>query len=141
MNFVVAKILGAMEDEEEAFWILCCLIEDILPIDYFSNMVGVLVDQKIFTEMVSFHNKELAAKFAKLDGDPSLICLQWFVCCYVTTLSDKLSDVIWDLLMVEGHIVLYKAGLVFLDSLKKFIMEVEEFHEIFDIIDQNIDVI
>jgi hypothetical protein len=30
--------------EEEAFWCLAMLIENILPIDYFSNMVGIMVD-------------------------------------------------------------------------------------------------
>jgi len=31
--------------EEEAFWTLTMIIETMLPIDYYSNMVGVLVDQ------------------------------------------------------------------------------------------------
>jgi hypothetical protein len=32
------------KDEEDAFWIFVMLIESILPIDYYSNMVGVLID-------------------------------------------------------------------------------------------------
>lgn len=35
-------------DEEEAFWIFVMLVESILPLDYYSNMVGALIDQKIF---------------------------------------------------------------------------------------------
>jgi hypothetical protein len=31
-------------DEEEAFWIFTMMVESILPIDYYSNMVGVLID-------------------------------------------------------------------------------------------------
>ena len=33
--------------EEEAFWTLNQIIEKYLPLDYYSNMVGVLVDQKV----------------------------------------------------------------------------------------------
>jgi hypothetical protein len=35
-------------NEEEAFWTLCMILETILPVDYYSNMIGVLIDQKIF---------------------------------------------------------------------------------------------
>jgi hypothetical protein len=43
MNFIVGRLLLFME-EEEAFWTLANIIETILPIDYYSNMVGVLID-------------------------------------------------------------------------------------------------
>ena len=32
------------KDEEEAFWIFTMMLESMLPIDYYSNMVGVLID-------------------------------------------------------------------------------------------------
>ena len=32
------------EDEECTFWIFAMLVESILPLDYYSNMVGVLID-------------------------------------------------------------------------------------------------
>ena len=31
--------------EEETFWVFCLLIESILPIDYYSSMIGALVPQ------------------------------------------------------------------------------------------------
>lgn len=31
-------------DEEEAFWIFTMMVESMLPLDYYSNMVGVLID-------------------------------------------------------------------------------------------------
>jgi len=34
--------------EEEAFWCICAIIEVILPIDYYSNLLGVTVDLKVF---------------------------------------------------------------------------------------------
>jgi len=137
LNFLVARIVDIIEDEEEAFWILCAVLEDILPIDYFTSMVGVLVDQKIFSEMVYSFDKELGRKFANLEVDPSLFSLQWFVCCFVSTFSRKLAEVVWDLLFLEGTNILFKAGLVFLQYLKPKIMQVKDFTEIFKIIEEN----
>ena len=46
MNFLCARLLTCL-DEEQAFWVLCQIIEELLPLDYFSNLIGVLVDQKV----------------------------------------------------------------------------------------------
>lgn len=43
MNFIVGRLLKFM-DEESAFWTLTMVVETILPLDYYSNMVGVLID-------------------------------------------------------------------------------------------------
>jgi hypothetical protein len=63
MNFLVGLILKVFNSytgespadlaesesiEEKAFWTFTMLLESILPLDYYSNMVGVLIDQKIF---------------------------------------------------------------------------------------------
>jgi len=45
MNYLAAILLKQL-DEEQAFWVLCQLIESILPPDYFTMMTGVIVDQK-----------------------------------------------------------------------------------------------
>ena len=44
MNFIAAHLLQVMSNEEYAFWTLCQMIETYLPLDYFSNFFGVLVD-------------------------------------------------------------------------------------------------
>ena len=43
MNFIVGRLIKYM-NEEEAFWTTAMLLETILPIDYYSNMIGVLID-------------------------------------------------------------------------------------------------
>ena len=46
MNFIVAKLLTCM-DEEQAFWTLAMTVESILPLDYYSNMLGVFIEQQV----------------------------------------------------------------------------------------------
>ena len=43
-NFIVDKILRFVDDEEKAFWIFVVMLEDILPINYYSEMAGVMID-------------------------------------------------------------------------------------------------
>lgn len=59
--------------EEESFWTLTLLIETILPLDYYSNMVGVLIDQHVFEAAVRYFFPELHAHFNDLGFDPSLL--------------------------------------------------------------------
>jgi hypothetical protein len=42
-NFIVGRLLQVMT-EEEAFWTFTRIIEHMMPLDYFANMLGALVD-------------------------------------------------------------------------------------------------
>jgi len=44
MNFIVGRMLQYM-NEEEAFWTLTMILETMIPMDFYSNMVGALIDQ------------------------------------------------------------------------------------------------
>ena len=81
LNFIVAHLLKYLS-EEESFWVFCCLIESILPLDYYSGMLGILVDQKILCSMIAHKMKPLSAHLTKLNLDPSLVTLQWFICLF-----------------------------------------------------------
>ena len=50
-NYIVGRLLKIMS-EEEAFWMLSMLLETFIPIDYYSNVLGVIVDQSILSEIV-----------------------------------------------------------------------------------------
>ena len=39
-----------ISDEDDAFWIFTMLVESVLPVDYYCDMIGVITDQKIFYE-------------------------------------------------------------------------------------------
>lgn len=92
LNFVVAHLLRYF-NEEEAFWGYCCLIESILPIDYYSEMMGVLIDQKIFNKLINALLPRLGAHFKKNNIDSSIFSLQWFICLFTNTLSPNVINV------------------------------------------------
>jgi hypothetical protein len=51
MNFIVGRMIQHM-NEEEAFWTLTKILESILPLDFYCNMVGALIDQQVFKRLV-----------------------------------------------------------------------------------------
>ncbi len=90
LNFIVAQLLRHL-DEEEAFWVLCSLIECILPLDYYTAMIGVLVDQAVFAELVENCMPNLFNAFKKLSIDPTLVSMQWFICLFSQNVQPDVS--------------------------------------------------
>jgi hypothetical protein len=52
LNFVAGMILILLE-EEEAFWLLLTIVEELLPADYYTkSMVGTYVDQFVLAHII-----------------------------------------------------------------------------------------
>jgi len=82
MNFVVSRLLQVLPSEEQAFWVFSMIVESMLPLDYYCNLVGVLIDQKIFYEIFQKRIPDLCDYLIKMGLDPSLLAFQWFVCLF-----------------------------------------------------------
>ena len=46
-------------NEEESFWMLTQLLESFMPIDYYSKMVGVIIDHNILNELIEDRIEDL----------------------------------------------------------------------------------
>lgn len=49
------------------------MVESMLPLDYYSNMVGVLIDQKIFYDIFKLKIPDLSEHLSGVGFDPSLL--------------------------------------------------------------------
>ena len=72
MNFIVGNLLKTM-DERESFWVFVSITENILPIDYYSDMLGILVDQKVFELILSERFPKLVAHMQSCNYQLDLI--------------------------------------------------------------------
>lgn len=126
LNFVAGHLLRYLT-EEEAFWALCCLIESILPIDYYPAMIGILVDQKVFAKLVKMNFVEVWNHLEKMNLDVSLLSLQWFICLFSYNLKSEVSDPIWDFLFLSGTKILFRAGIALVSLIKKNFLKCKEF--------------
>lgn len=58
MGVIVANLLLVCL-EEDTFWIMCSLIEDILPPNYYSHsLLGVCSDEKIINHLMQVINNK-----------------------------------------------------------------------------------
>lgn len=122
---------------EECFWLMCCLIENVLPIDYYTSMLGVLYDSRIFYDLLYYHNERIYEKFKDLEFEPSVLVIQWFICLYVNTLKNNIAKVIFDHLFTDGNCILFKVALIILDYCEKPILGASEFPELIMCIEKN----
>lgn len=126
LNFIVAHLLRYLQ-EEEAFWVLCCLLETILPIDYYSSMIGIMIDQKVFSSLVKAIDPQLCNYLKQINLDPSLVSLQWFICLFSNNLQPDVSDIIWDYLFLSRSKTLFKAGIAIMLLIEKNLLKCSEF--------------
>lgn len=67
MNIVASMLLLFM-NEEEAFWIMAVLCEDLVPEYYRKTMLGSMVDQKILDGLIRGKLPAIHAHLTKLQG-------------------------------------------------------------------------
>ena len=129
MNFIAANLLDCMP-EEEAFWTLCQVIEQYLPLEYYSNMLGAIVDQKVLQDLVERHMPHISEHFAAFDFNLDLLSFQWLVCLYSGKLREETVNTVWGLFFLQGIGVIFRVALTIIRVLEDQILEMERFDEI-----------
>jgi hypothetical protein len=108
-------------------------------LDYYINMVSVFSDKIIIVELLKYFNRALYVKIKSLDSDLGSILFPLTLCLF--TKSDfnrevtignvgQITKILWDYLLVDGFVVVFKACLVIFDILNDDIMSTNDFAEI-----------
>lgn len=114
MNFVAASLLLVMKNEEDAFWMLAVLLENILLHDSYSeNLYGCHVEQRVFKDLFRKKCPRLATHLDEIDFDVSLIATEWFLCLFSKSLPSESTMRVWDVLFNEGANILFRVALAF----------------------------
>jgi hypothetical protein len=113
MNLLAAHLLLFM-GEEDAFFLLCAVIEDLNPNVYRRSLVGALVEQQIFDEMVKTLYPRLAKHIATQGFDLSISTTSWWLCLFIGVLSHETVLVVLDAFFEEGNALLLRVGLALL---------------------------
>ncbi|TDH71562.1 hypothetical protein CCR75_009412 [Bremia lactucae] len=113
MNFLAAVLLQNM-GEEEAFWVLAAIVEELTPQYHTRTMTGSRADQRVFSDLVTQKLPILANHLQGLGVDFEPFTLKWFLCLFLNTLPFEPVMRIWDVFFCEGSHVLLRVGLVLL---------------------------
>ncbi|KAI9327546.1 rab-GTPase-TBC domain-containing protein [Obelidium mucronatum] len=133
MNIVVSVLLIYLT-EEQAFWVLTVLSEKLLPSYYSTNMVGAVVDNQVFEQLVQKYMPMVTEHFKKYDIQLSVVCLPWFLTLFINSLPLTFSLRILDCLFMEGPKVLFQVGLAILKINGDAIMKVRDDGEFMNVL-------
>ena len=121
--------------EVQAFWVFCALIEDIVPTDYYSrSMIGSRMDQMVFESSVAWKLPKLHAMFKEINMLLEPVTCPWILCLYTTALPMEYVCRIWDCLLWEGNVVLFRVGLAMLKSKEQTLLQADDFIEVYSIL-------
>ena len=108
-NFIAGQLFYILQDEEKAFWCFTKIIEDYLPLYYYLDMRGVLVDSEIMIELIS---KKMA--FLKNNKNLDAIIRTLMNQCFTSLFSEIYVDsessyIIWDNFFIKGGATILRA--------------------------------
>ncbi|KAI0696448.1 rab-GTPase-TBC domain-containing protein [Cytidiella melzeri] len=115
MNLVASTLLLVHADEEEAFWMLCAIIERVLPVDFFSpSLICSRACPLVLLDYVREILPKLHAHLTNLGVDLGAICFSWFLSLFTDCLPIETLFRVWDVFMVGGLDVMFRVALAVL---------------------------
>ena len=92
MNFIGGTLLLIMENEEQAFWVFIQIMERILPITYYSELIGIVVETTLVENILQLYFPDLF-KFI-IDSNFNIplrnFIHKWMVCLFTQNLSSEM---------------------------------------------------
>uniref|UniRef100_A0A8C4Q742 TBC1 domain family member 8B n=1 Tax=Eptatretus burgeri TaxID=7764 RepID=A0A8C4Q742_EPTBU len=114
MNIVTSALL-IFADEEGAFWLLVALCERLLP-DYYSNrVVGALIDQAVFEDLLREHLPTLHCHLKDL-GFIATTSLSWFLTLFLSVLPFESATAVLDCFFFDGVAAIFRLALAVLHA-------------------------
>ncbi|XP_018421276.1 PREDICTED: small G protein signaling modulator 3 isoform X1 [Nanorana parkeri] len=130
---MVAACLLLFLEEEDAFWMMCAVIEDLVPASYFSTtLLGVQTDQRVLRHLIVQYLPRLDKLLQEHDIELSLITLHWFLTAFASVVHIKLLLRIWDVFFYQGSLVLFQTTLGMLKIKEEELIQSENSASIFN---------
>lgn len=86
INFLAGFLLLLLS-ESQAFWALDCLVNELLPPDYYGrSLLGVHVDQRVLSHLVMELLPDVHATYEACGLSLHIVTAEWFMCCLSTSL-------------------------------------------------------
>ena len=138
MNFIVGRLLLIMDNEEQVFWIFIQIIEKILPLIYYSDLAGIIIETTIIDAFISFYlsnfYKYLADNSFKLSL--SNFIHKWMVSLFTQALSPEMAYTFLDFFFLDGEVCLFKNSLFVMTMLEEYIVKNNDFEYMFNMFNE-----
>ena len=132
MNIITSVLLIYMS-EEQAFWTLATMCEQLLPGYYSTSMYGAMLDQQVFETLVQQTMPILWKHFQEKDVQLSVGSLPWFLTLFVNSMPLNHALRVLDWFFVEGPRVLFQVALAVLRVNGEALLNAEDDGEVMNI--------
>ncbi|NXN79056.1 TBC8B protein, partial [Bombycilla garrulus] len=111
---ILTSVLLLYAKEEEAFWLLVAVCERMLP-DYFNRrIIGALVDQAVFEDLIRVHLPQLTDHMTDMTFFSS-VSLSWFLTLFISVLPIESAVNVVDCFFYDGIKAILQLGLAVLE--------------------------
>uniref|UniRef100_A0A3Q3K8X8 TBC1 domain family member 8B n=1 Tax=Monopterus albus TaxID=43700 RepID=A0A3Q3K8X8_MONAL len=111
---ILTSVLLLYAKEEEAFWLLVAVCERMLP-DYFNRrIIGALVDQAVFEDLIRENLPQLVDHMTDLSFFSS-VSLSWFLTLFISVLPIESAVNVVDCFFYDGIKAILQLGLAVLE--------------------------
>ncbi|XP_041653682.1 TBC1 domain family member 2A isoform X2 [Cheilinus undulatus] len=132
LNRLAALALLVLQNEEDAFWCLVAVVENIMPQDYYTKtLLGSQADQRVLKDLLSEKLPRLSAHFDSHGVDVSLITFNWFLCVFVESLPSDILLPLWDAFLYEGTKVIFRYTLALFKYKEDAILKIHDGVELY----------
>ncbi|KAF9976525.1 hypothetical protein BGZ73_008361 [Actinomortierella ambigua] len=115
MNLLAGTLLLTNHSEEDAFWVLTCILGRLLPADYFTKqLLAPQADQRVLRELVQEIMPRLSSHLDEMHVDLTAITFSWFLTLFTDCLPVETLVRVWDVLFVEGMLAVFRIAVALL---------------------------
>ena len=108
-------------EEDDAFWVMATIVEDILPASYYSStLLGIQADQRVMQTLIGNYLTAIDETLKTHDIELSLISLNWFLTLFANVVNMRVlfrweqSSAMLNRMRIKLIILFQNLGLVFL---------------------------
>lgn len=141
LNFIAGLILIVTKDEEDTFWLLKHLVENVASLYHTNTMYvqvhpwtwtdealntfryGLQRDIHVLSELVRLREPLINEKVNELGIPWAVILTKWLICLYSEVLPTETVLRVWDVMFAEGFKIIFRCALAVISTLKEDIME------------------
>jgi hypothetical protein len=135
MNAIAATLLLTHPTEEDAFFVLCCIVEKVLPPRYFTpDLLTSRADQMVLKHFVKELCYKLHKHLAVLGIDLEAITFGWFLSIFTDCLPAELLFRCFDILFLEGHAFLFAIAMTILRINEKVLLACTSQDQVFTLL-------
>lgn len=92
MNFLAAWLLINFNmDEEDSFWVLTCIVEDICSGIWSRSMLNIQIDSCVLGDLVRDKLPSVNSHIEKLNLSLLLVTTKWFMCIFLSYLPSEVN--------------------------------------------------